>query len=88
MEIRHLKLVGKIAAGSVLAVFLTGCVEVVSGDAQTVSVDTGQIGEIAPGTREWLSWWEAREHCAAHSKSPQIVDLKGSVAIYKCVPKK
>jgi hypothetical protein len=82
-----MKLVGKFAAGMVLAVLFSGCAEVVSGDTQTVRVDTGDLGNIAPGTREWLSWWRAREHCAAHSKSPEIVDLKGSVAIYKCVPK-
>ena len=81
----HLNYTGKIAAGIFLAVLSTGCAEVVSGDAQKVSIDTGDLGEIAPGTREWLSWLQARDHCALHSKSPEIVDLKGSVAMYKCV---
>ena len=84
----HMKFVGKIATGMVLAILLAGCSEVVSGDAQTFSVNTGFIGEYAPGTREWLSWWQARDHCALDSKSPEIVDLKGSVAIYKCVTDK
>jgi len=84
---RHMKFVGKIAAGILIAVLFTGCAEVVSGDARTVRVDTGDLGDIAPGTREWLSWSRAREHCTAHAKSPEIVDLKGSVAIYNCVAK-
>ena len=82
---RQSDFVCKCAAGMVSAVLLAGCTEVVSGNAQIVSVDTGFLGEYAPGTREWLSWLQARNHCALHSKSPEIVDLKGSVAIYKCV---
>ena len=88
MQVRRMKFVDKIAASLCLAALFAGCAEVVSGDAQTVRVDTGDLGDIAPGTREWLSWSRAREHCAAHAKSPEIVDLKGSVAIYKCVAKK
>ena len=84
----HMKFVGKFAAGLCLAVLFTGCAEVVSGDAQTVRVDTGDLGDIAPGTREWLSWVQARDHCALHSKSPEIADIKGSVAIYNCVADK
>ncbi len=86
LQRRHMNFIGKIAAGMCLAVLLTGCAEVVSGDAQMVSIDTGNLGVIVPGTREWLSWLQARDHCALHSKSPEIVDLKGSVAVYKCVP--
>lgn len=78
-------LVGKIGAGLFLAVFLAGCAQVVSGDSRMVNIDTRDLGEIAPGTREWLSWLQARDHCARYSKSPEIVDLRGSIAIYKCV---
>ena len=82
---RHLKFNGKFAAGILLAFLLSGCAELVSSDARTVRIDTGFLGEIAPGTREWLSWLQARDHCALHAKSPEILDLKGSVALYKCV---
>ena len=85
---RHMKYFAKIAAGTLMAVLFTGCAEVISGDAQKVSIDTGDLGEFAPGTREWLSWLQARDHCALHAKSPEIVDLKGSIAIYKCVADK
>ena len=85
---RHMKFIGNIAATIILAVLLTGCAEVVSGDAQKVRIDTGDLGVIAPGAREWLSWLQARDYCAIHSKSPEIIDLKGSVAIYNCVAKK
>lgn len=85
---RHIIFGSRIAASMVLTILLAGCNEVVSGDAQTFSVNTGFIGEYAPGTREWLSWLQARDHCALDSKSPEIVDLKGPVAIYKCVTDK
>lgn len=84
----HMKYINKFSVVIIAAIISTGCARVISGDAQTVSVDTRDLGEIAPGTREWLSWWEARDHCARHSKSPEILDLKGSIAIYKCVEKK
>ena len=79
---RSLSFVVTLAAG----LFVAGCSGVVSGDAQTVSVDTGFLGSVAPGTREWLSWPQANDYCVAHGGSPEIADLKGSVAIYKCVP--
>lgn len=88
MRTHHMNAAGKLFACMGLAVFLSGCAEVVSGDAQTVRVDTGDLGKFAPGTREWLSWWQAREHCAHHARSPEIVDLRGSVAVYKCVADK
>ena len=83
-----MKCLGKISAGILLAVLVTGCAELVSGDAQNVRIDTGYLGQFAPGTRQWLSWLQASDHCALHSKSPEIVDLKGSVAVYRCVPDK
>jgi hypothetical protein len=79
---------GSIAAAIVLTFLITGCSEVVSGNGQTVSIDTGDLGSIAPGTREWLSWIQARDHCARYSKSPQIVDLKATIATYECIPNK
>jgi len=85
---RHMTFTGKIAAGIFLAVLLTGCAEGVPGNAQKVTVDTGYLGQYMPGTREWFSWLQAREYCARQSKLPEIEDLKGSVAIYKCVPDK
>ena len=84
----HMKYIGKIAAGIIFVALSTGCAEVISGDAQKVNIDTGDLGQIAPGTREWLSWLQARDHCVRFSKSPEIVDLKGSIAMYKCVAEK
>jgi hypothetical protein len=79
---------GKILGFVCMVVLLAGCTKVISGDAGSVSVDTGDVGKIAPGTREWLSWLQARDHCAKFAKVPEIADLKGAVASYKCVPKK
>jgi hypothetical protein len=78
----------KLAAGIVSAVLLASCAEVVSGDANRVRIDTSDLGTIAPGTREWLSLLRARDHCAAYAKSAELVDLRGSIAIYDCVAHK
>ena len=85
---KHMNFGRTVAAGLIMAGFLVGCSEVVTGDAKTVSINTGDFGSIAPGTREWLSLLKAREHCAQFSKDAEITDLKESVATYKCVPKK
>ena len=63
-----------------MAVLFAGCSEVVSGSAKMVSINTGDFGDIAPGTREWLSLLKAREHCAQFSKDAEIAELKESVA--------
>jgi len=85
---RLLTVIGKFAASVIVAALLTGWAQVVSGDAQKVSINTGFLGKYAPGTREWLSWLQASDHCAMHSKVPAIVDLKGSLALYRCVADK
>ena len=73
-------------AAALLSLIAAGCAQVVAGDAEGVSVDVGYVGEIAPGTRSWFSWLQANEHCAALGRKPRLVDLRGSVAIYRCVP--
>jgi hypothetical protein len=85
---RRLKSIAAITASVGLAALSSGCVQMDASNAQSVSVDTGFVGEIAPGTREWLSWYSARKHCEKYGKSSEIVDLKGSLAIYKCVADK
>ena len=75
---------GMIAA----TLWLAGCAQVVSATPEAVRVDTGWPGEVAPGARIWLSWLHANEHCAAHGRKPELVDLKGGFAIYKCVEEK
>lgn len=80
------KAIPRFAAAAVLAGILAGC-EGTTGDAQGVRVETGIIGHYVPDTREWLSRLQAREHCAKFDKAAQIEDLKGSIAIYKCVPR-
>jgi hypothetical protein len=76
---------GPRAAWAALGILLAGCTAVVEGGAESVSVDTGQFGEIAPGTRGWLGWLKANEHCAAYGRRPQLAELSGSIARYRCV---
>lgn len=71
-----------------VALWLAGCSQVVSATPEEVRINTDWLGEIAPGTRVWLSWLKANEHCAAHGRKPEIADFKGEVAIYKCVDEK
>lgn len=67
------------------ALALAGCVNVVGATPDEVRIDTRWLGKLAPGTRIWLSWTRANEHCAAHGKKPEIVDLRDRIAIYRCV---
>ena len=75
-------------AAALLALALAAACEIVARDADGVSVDVGYLGEVAPGTRAWLSWLQANEHCAQFGKEPELVDLRGPVAVYRCVPEK
>lgn len=67
------------------SLWLAGCAQVVSTTAEEVRVDTGALGEIAPGARVWLGWFHANAQCAAHGRKPKLADLKGALAIYRCV---
>jgi len=70
------------------AIWLAGCSHVISATPDEVRVDTDWLGEVAPGTRIWLSWLSANERCAAYGKKPEIADFEGNVAIYRCVTEK
>jgi hypothetical protein len=74
------------AAAVMLALSASGCAEVVASDPQGISIDVGQVGGIAPGTRVWLSRLQARNHCAESGGTAELVDLKGQVAVWRCVP--
>jgi len=61
------------------------CTSVVRQTDDEIRIDVGVIGEIAPGTRAWWGHLEARDHCARNGKDAELVDLRGSVATYRCV---
>ena len=67
------------------AVLVSGCSSVVKSTPDEVSVDTGPIGNIMPGSRHYLAWLAANERCSAQGKSPELFDLQGSVVTYRCV---
>jgi hypothetical protein len=73
-------------AAVVMMITVAGCAEIVSSGPDEVQVDTGQFGELVPGTRQWISWLEANEHCSRFGRKPKLVDLRDSVAVYRCVP--
>lgn len=64
------------------------CTSVKESNPDQISIDTGDIGNIVPGFRSWLSWSQADDHCAGQGKDAELADLKGPVAIYRCVAKK
>lgn len=64
------------------------CTSITEAGPERVSVDTGDVGAIVPGVRQWLSWTQANDHCASQGKEPELVDLKGSVVQYRCISKK
>lgn len=74
------------ALAALLALSATSCTEIVARDAQGISIDVGQLGGIAPGTRVWLSRLQARNHCAEAGDIAELVDLRGQVAVWRCVP--
>ena len=81
VSVRYSRLVAIVFA----AAMMTGCTQVVSSGPDEIQVDTGQFGSLVPGTRQWISWFEANEHCAEFGKKPKLVDLKDTVAVYRCV---
>jgi len=74
------------AAGALLMAMalLPGC-SVTRETPDEFQIDTGFIGEIVPGTRSWWGYPQAREHCAKYGRDAELVDYKGSVAVYRCV---
>ena len=76
----------RLAAVALMVSLTTGCAQIVSASPEEVQVDTGQIGEIVPGVRHWISWLDANEHCSQFGKKPKLIDLKGAIAVYRCVP--
>ena len=66
------------------AAALTACTTAVRETADEIRIDTGFVGEIAPGTRGWWGHLRAREHCAQYGKQAELVDYQGSVAVYRC----
>lgn len=78
-RVRSLALVA--LAASVVA----GCAEVVKTTPDEVSVETQFLGDIMPGARHWLGWLPANQYCGP-GRSPQVKDLQGSIATYRCVP--
>jgi hypothetical protein len=68
-----------------LGILLVGCTAVVESGPEGIRVDTGQFGEFVPRTRGWLGWFKANEHCAAYGRRPQLADVSGSIAGYRCV---
>lgn len=75
----------RLAAAAVVLPLAAACAEVVARDAQGVSIDVGFVGKVAPGTRQWFSRLQADEHCAQLGRDSKLVDLRESVAIYRCV---
>jgi hypothetical protein len=70
-----------IAAGPLLS----GCADIVKSTPDEVSIDTGPIGNIMPGSRHWLAWLAANDRCGAEGKSAELFDLQGSIVTYRCV---
>ena len=77
---------GRLFAVVFLLVLPMGCAEIVSASPEEVRVDSGDIGEIVPRTRQWFSRQEANKHCSKFGKKSKLVDLKGPEAVYRCVP--
>lgn len=76
---------GRIIGAILVVATIGGCVEIVRRTGDEVDVDTGQIGNIAPGLMDKLGWPAARGYCKDLGKVPRIKDIAGSVVTYRCV---
>lgn len=68
--------------------FSVSCTSVKEANPDQISIDTGEVGDIVPGFRSWISWFQANDHCVSQGKEAELADLKGSVAIYRCIAEK
>ena len=75
----------RIAASALCGLLVVGCTEVVKKTPHEVHVDTGELGQLMPGSRHWLALISAREHCSSLAKEATLEDLKDGVVIYRCV---
>lgn len=74
-----------IAALWVSVLFLAAsCASINEARPDQIILDTGDVGRLIPGLRSWLSWPDAHVHCVAQGRTAELVDLKGSVVIYRC----
>lgn len=75
-------------APALCVLFVVGCAEVVKKTPHEVHVDTGELGQLVPGSRHWVALISAREHCNSLSKETTLEDLKEGVVIYRCTSPK
>ncbi|MFT5439413.1 MAG: hypothetical protein ACI9MJ_001276 [Alphaproteobacteria bacterium] len=81
-------LLGKFSRVFVLVAVLSGCAWVEQANEETIRIGIGDLGLIAPGLRQVVSYPDARTHCAKFGKEATLVDLKEKTAIWRCVPPK
>ena len=81
-------LLGKFSRVFVLVAALSGCAWVEQANEETIRIGIGDLGLIAPGLRQVVSYPEARAHCAKFGKEATLFDLKEKTAIWQCVPPK
>jgi len=73
-------------AVSLPALALSGCAGVEQADEKTITIGTGDLGLLAPGLRQFISYLDARAHCAKFGKEASLFDLKEKTAIWRCEP--
>ena len=74
----------RIVALILCALLIVGCTEVVKSTPNEIHVDTGELGQLMPGSRHWLALISATKHCDDLAKKATLEDLKGEVVIYRC----
>ena len=74
----------RIGALALCALLIVGCTEVVKSTPNEIHVDTGELGQLMPGSRHWLALISATKHCDDLAKKATLEDLKGEVVIYRC----
>lgn len=79
------RILGRGAVVLLFVLLLAGCTETLLSNRDEIRIDTGDLGEIMPGAREWLTHRQALDHCRKTDREPELFDIKGRVMIYRCV---
>jgi len=75
----------RVGALTLYVLLIVGCTEVVKSTTSAIHVDTGELGQLVPGSRHWLALISAKKHCDGLSKKAILEDLKEEVVFYRCV---
>jgi hypothetical protein len=74
----------RLGALTLCVLLIVGCTEVVKSTPNEIHIDTGELGQLVPGSRHWLALISAKKHCDDLSKNATLEGLKEEIVVYRC----